>query len=98
MAALETHGDLVTQETFPLPTLRYVLQDLCNEVHNGKGFFVLRGLDPEKYSVEDGMVIFLGIQSYIAGQRARQDDSGNMIGRYHAYTQPNLLLTPTQST
>jgi hypothetical protein len=27
-------------------------------------------------------MIFLGIQSYIGEQRALQDDSGNMIGRY----------------
>jgi hypothetical protein len=27
------------------------------------------------------MVIFLGIQSYIAEQRARQDDKGNMVGK-----------------
>jgi hypothetical protein len=89
------HGDLVTQETFPLPTLRNVLQVLCNEVHNGKGFFVLRGLDPEKYSVEDGMVIFLGIQTYIAEQRARQDDKGNMIGTRQSYIRPCFLLIPT---
>jgi len=78
--ALELDGDLVTQETFPLPTLQHILRILCNEVHNGKGFFVLRGLNPDQYSVEDSMVIFLGIQSYIAEQRARQDDNGNMIG------------------
>ena len=83
--ALGLDGDLVTPETFPLPSLRHILYVLCNEIHNGKGFFVLRGLDPAKYSVEDSMVIFLGIQAYIAEQRARQDDKGNMIGTYHVY-------------
>jgi hypothetical protein len=68
---------------------------LCNEVHNGKGFFVLRGLDPEKYSVEDGMVIFLGIQTYIAEQKARQDDKGNMIGTHYSYIRPCFPLIPT---
>ena len=79
--ALELDGDLVNHKTFPLPKLQHVLRDLCNDVHNGKGFFVLRGLDPEKYSVEEGMIIFLGIQSYIGEHRARQDDNGNMIGK-----------------
>jgi hypothetical protein len=87
-AALELDGDLVTQETFPLPILQHVLRVLCNEVHNGKGFFVLRGLDHDQYSVEDSMVIFLGIQAYIAEQRARQDDNGNMIGMHWVYIQP----------
>ena len=97
MTALGIDGDFVTVETFPLPTLRLILQDLCDEVHDGKGFFVLRGLDPMKYTVEDGMVIFLGIQAYIAEQRARQDDEGNMIGTYQTYLREYLLLTSNSS-
>ncbi len=81
LTAAELDGDLINRDNFPLPSLHRVLRQLCNEVHNGKGFFVLRGLDPKKYSVEDGLIIFLGIQSYIAEQRARQDDKGNMLGR-----------------
>ena len=66
---------------FPLPNLREKLQHLAEDVHNGKGFFVLRGPEPTRYSVEDSTVIFLGIQSYIAEQRLRQDSRGNMIGK-----------------
>jgi hypothetical protein len=31
--------------------------------------------------MEDSTTIFLGIQSYIAEKRARQDEKGNMIGK-----------------
>lgn len=72
-------GDLVNRENFPLPNLQGVLEGLSHELHAGKGFFVLRGIDLDNYSVEDGMTIYLGIQVYIGEQRARQDDRGNMV-------------------
>lgn len=78
--AYELDGDLVDNNNFPLPNLQHILNTSRNELHSGKGFFVLRGLNPSKYSVEDSTIIFLGIQSYIAERKARQDDKGNMIG------------------
>jgi hypothetical protein len=62
-------------------TCRMCLERQAIELHDGKGFVVLRGLDPSRYSVEDGLLVWLGIQSYIAEQRARQDDKGNMLGK-----------------
>ena len=74
-------GDRVTCDNFPLPRMQHDLRALSIELHTGRGFFVLRGLHPTDYSVEDGMIVFLGIQAYIASQRARQDVEGNMIGQ-----------------
>lgn len=73
-------GDLVSRDNFPLPTLGPRLDGISRDVHNGKGFGVIRGLDPQKYSVEDLTVIHLGIQSYIASRHGRQDKRGNMLG------------------
>jgi hypothetical protein len=56
------------------------LEDLSRDVHHGKGFCVIRGIDPTAYSVEDLTLVYLGIQSYIAEQRGRQDKRGNMLG------------------
>lgn len=78
----ELDGDKVSRDNFHLPTLQHVLRELSLEVHNGRGFFILRGLDLPKYSIADGTIIFLGIQSYIAEQRARQDDQGNILSMY----------------
>jgi hypothetical protein len=77
-------GDLVDSTNFPLPNLRHTLRKLSMELHSGRGFCVIRDLEYEKYSVEDNMVIFLGIQSFIAETRARQDEKGNMIGDYES--------------
>ena len=75
-------GDLVDSSNFPLLNLRHILRRLSLALHGGRGFCVIKGLDYDKYSVEDNMIIFLGVQSYIAETRARQDEKGNMIGVY----------------
>lgn len=68
--------------SFPLPTLGRKLKALSNDVHNGRGFCVIRGIDPASYTVEDLTLVYLGIQSYIADQRGRQDKRGNMLGQW----------------
>lgn len=79
---LEIDAELkgINQENFRLPTLGPQLCKYRDEVHFGKGFFVLRGLDPKKYSGEENNVIFLGISKYIGETSGRQDQTGNMIG------------------
>ena len=68
------------RKSFPLHQLGRTLDGIADDVHNGKGFCVLRGLEPDRYRLEDGMIVFLGIQSYIAERRMRQDEVGNMLG------------------
>lgn len=75
-------GSDASPDNFPLPTLGPKLKDLANDVYNGRGFCVIRGLDLTKYSVEDSTMIWLGIQGYIARQQARQDKKGNMLGMF----------------
>jgi hypothetical protein len=72
-------GDDVTRRLFPLPNLEQRLDRCALEVHDGNGLCIVRGLDSGKYSIEDNMIIFLGISSYIGGQRGLQDSKGNMI-------------------
>ncbi|KAI1112450.1 hypothetical protein F5Y14DRAFT_421700 [Nemania sp. NC0429] len=77
--AQELDGNLVHQDNFPLPTLGPKLQAVADDIYNGKGFHVIRGLDPNDYSVEDLAIIQLGVQAYIADQCGRQDHRGNML-------------------
>ena len=65
---------------FPLPTLGPKLVELSKDVHHGKGFCVVRGIDPAQYDVEDLTLVYLGIQSHVAELRGRQDRGGNMLG------------------
>lgn len=72
----------VNEETFPLPGLGQKLQDIAEQVHNGIGFAILRGLEPKKYSAFENLILLLGITGYIAEKRGVQDASGNMISEY----------------
>jgi hypothetical protein len=71
----------VSKTTFPLPLLRPALDGLCRDLHNGKGFSVIRGLDPKRYTAEENALIFLGISSYFGEQRGRQVSRGNVFSK-----------------
>lgn len=71
--------DDVCKETFPLPALRPRLEAIARELHGGRGFAVLRGLEPRRYTARDNLLIYLGLTAYIAEHRAVQDSGGSMI-------------------
>ncbi|KAM0527200.1 hypothetical protein ACHAO3_004795 [Verticillium nonalfalfae] len=72
-------GGNVTRDTFKLPVLGDTLCQVSQDVISGRGFAVVRGLDPRKYCVEDLTLLYLGIQVYIANEQGRQDKKGNML-------------------
>ncbi|KAK0721968.1 hypothetical protein B0T26DRAFT_196719 [Lasiosphaeria miniovina] len=76
-------GDLgpddVNRDTFPLPSLGSRLGDVSKTIHDGRGFTILRGLEPDKYSSFDNILLYLGVTSYIAETRGMQDFDGRMI-------------------
>ncbi|OIW35382.1 Clavaminate synthase-like protein [Coniochaeta ligniaria NRRL 30616] len=76
---LELDGGELGPASFPLPTLAAKFRGLSRDVYDGKGFCVVRGIDPNVYAVEDLTLVYLGIQSHIADQRGRQDKRGNML-------------------
>lgn len=71
----------MTQENFPLPTIQANLARACLDVHQGRGFAIVRGIDPRKYTAEDNVTIFLGISNYVGEQRGIQDKKGTMLSR-----------------
>ncbi|KAK0736514.1 hypothetical protein B0T21DRAFT_181456 [Apiosordaria backusii] len=76
---LDLFGSEATPSTFPLPTLGPKLKKAAKDVHNGRGFVLIRGIQPSQFSPEGNVIIFLGISSYIGGMRGRQDENGNML-------------------
>ncbi|KAF5636133.1 family oxidoreductase [Fusarium sp. NRRL 52700] len=63
----------ITQETFPLPKLHDELRRLSRQLHFGHSFFVLRGLDVDRYTREENIIIYAGVSSHIGSIRGRQD-------------------------
>lgn len=76
---LDLNEDHISPQTFPLPQLEARLRDASLELHKGRGFFVVKGLEQVPCDVEDSVKVFLGIASYIANQRGRQDKQGNVL-------------------
>ncbi|KAG4440641.1 hypothetical protein IFR05_003875 [Cadophora sp. M221] len=72
-------GDEANQSTFVLPSLGPRLKKLAKELHHGRGFVVISGLDRNKYSMEDNTLVFLGVGAYIGEIRGMQTDDGSMF-------------------
>ncbi|RXW23662.1 hypothetical protein EST38_g2214 [Candolleomyces aberdarensis] len=73
------HTGLASSTTFPLPTLGPVLRALSEELHNGRGFFVLRTIPIESYTRSDIVLLYVGISSHIAPLRGLQDANGGVL-------------------
>lgn len=56
----------VNPETFYLPSLGRRLRQLGDEVYDGRGLVLLRGLQPDKFSQYDNVLMYKGVTSYIA--------------------------------
>ncbi|OQE16248.1 hypothetical protein PENFLA_c028G03201 [Penicillium flavigenum] len=59
--------------TFPLPKLHATLREISDQVHNGHGFKVIRGLPVDSYTREENVIIYSGLSSHVAPIRGRQD-------------------------
>ncbi|MFM1987317.1 MAG: hypothetical protein RJA99_274 [Pseudomonadota bacterium] len=66
-------------QDFPLPTLAPRLRALVDEVVNGRGFTLVRGLDIDDLPVPDAAAIYWGIGAHMGRGRA-QNAQGDMLG------------------
>jgi hypothetical protein len=70
---LDLPDGLINRETFPLPAeLSARLKAVSVTLHDGRGFEIVRGLSPHKYSDKENIVLFAGIASHVADRRSRQ--------------------------
>ncbi|KAI9309649.1 hypothetical protein BJ944DRAFT_226638 [Cunninghamella echinulata] len=62
----------IQQDTFPLPTLGSKLKELIHDnVVEGRGFLVVRGIDPDKYNRKQQIIVYAGVSTYV-GKRGLQ--------------------------
>ena len=64
---------------FPLPTLQAELASHAEELENGRGFVVLRGLPVERYSRDEINTIYYGLGLHL-GQPVCQNPRGDLLG------------------
>ncbi len=71
--------DTLTQENFPLPSLRPTFDKVLEQLEQGLGFFVIRGLPTERYTKADLRLMYWGIGLHI-GTAVTQSSRGDMLG------------------
>ncbi len=71
--------DQISSETFRLPRLHERLGDALDEVLNGRGFVLLRGLPVGQYSISEAAVAYLGIGAHF-GKFRSQNAKGHLLG------------------
>jgi hypothetical protein len=72
-------GKYANSDSFPLPSLQAKLQAIQDDVYDGRGFAILRGLDVNAYDDVDLVTVYLGLTSYVAEVRGKQNQKGHML-------------------
>jgi hypothetical protein len=66
--------------SFPLPRLEERLRRIKDDVYQGRGFAILRGLDVQAYPNDvDLLTVYLGLTSHVAELRGKQNHRGTML-------------------
>jgi hypothetical protein len=80
LAAREADIAAVTADDFPLPTLGAKLRArVREEVLNGRGFLLLRGLPVERWSMREAATAFFGLGRHLGSARS-QNGRGHVLG------------------
>ena len=69
----------ITKDDFPLPTVGPKLGAIFDDVLNGRGFALLRGLPVERWSIRQSATAYYGIGAYLGHARS-QNDKGHILG------------------
>jgi hypothetical protein len=79
LATAESGGQPLRRDDFPLPTLRPRLAAILDEVLNGRGFVLLRGLPVRDWGPRKSALAFLGLGLHWGNLRA-QNRHGHLLG------------------
>ncbi len=69
----------VHRDDFPLPTLGPALSRIQEEVVNGRGFVLIKGLPVLRYSMQEAATAAWGIATYL-GEAVPQNAKGHLLG------------------
>lgn len=89
----------ITTSDYPLPELEPKLLKLREELINGRGFVLLRGMPIEKYTEEQAGIIFYGLGTHLGNARP-QNAQGHILGHVRDLglksTDPNVRIYQTK--
>lgn len=78
----------LSKHDFPLPSLSARFADMAQELENGRGFALLRGLPVERYSEAQINLIYYAIGLHL-GEPVGQNPAGDLLGKVMAVADPN---------
>ena len=67
------------RDLFPLPRLAAELDRILDEIENGRGFLLIRGIPRQRYSAEDCELLYWGIGVHL-GTPVSQNARGHLLG------------------
>jgi Taurine catabolism dioxygenase TauD, TfdA family len=80
LVASNTDIATITARDFPLPTLGPKLkQRFRDEVLNGRGFLLIRGLNVERWSIRESATAYFGLGAHLGSARS-QNAKGHVLG------------------
>jgi len=68
-----------TKAEFPLPSIGHELETALDDLENGNGFRIIRGIPLDAYSDEEAEILFWGLMMHI-GQPMSQNAAGHLLG------------------
>jgi hypothetical protein len=88
----------IRQNDFPLPTLGPRLRRILNDVLNGRGFALLRGLPLQRWSRRQSATAFFGLGAHLGNARS-QNAQGHVLGHVRdlgmSSSDPNVRIYQT---
>ena len=87
----------ITKADFPLPKLAPKLARICNEVVNGRGFALMRGLPVDRWSIREAATAYFGIGSHFGNARS-QNAKGHVLGHVATSASTPPRTRPRAST
>ncbi|KAL3489020.1 hypothetical protein BJX62DRAFT_239489 [Aspergillus germanicus] len=76
------HDDLsaISPSTFELPqSFVERLRKVSDQLYSGLGFLLIHGVDPEKYTAKQKIIVYAGISAHVAPQRGFVDVKGKGV-------------------
>ena len=69
----------ITKENFPLPTLGPLMEEIREDVINGKGFNLMKGFPAQEWGVDKSATAYIGLGTYL-GYFVSQNGKGHILG------------------
>jgi len=79
VAARDLDLAAIRAQDFPLPRLASRLEGMLDDVLNGRGFVLLRGLPVDRWSIRESAIAYLGLGSHFGSARS-QNAKGHVLG------------------